>query len=51
MHQGDLPKHVIERLERRWASRLARGVVAWQAKSQIAHHREKLWIVRADPFP
>jgi hypothetical protein len=33
MNQDDLPKHVLGRIERRWAARLQREARAW--------HREK----------
>jgi hypothetical protein len=32
MKDANLPKHVIDRLERRWASQLARQPVGWRSE-------------------
>jgi hypothetical protein len=38
---NDLPAHILSKLERRWASRLARDAVAWRhEKPPHADHKE-----------
>jgi hypothetical protein len=38
---NDLPAHILSKLERRWASRLARDAAAWRhEKLPHAHHKE-----------
>jgi hypothetical protein len=35
MNDVQLPTHVINRLERRWAARLARDAVAWRSEQSV----------------
>ena len=32
MNEQDLPRHILEKMERRWASRIARDAAAWQSE-------------------
>ena len=32
MSEGGLPKHLLDRAERRWASRLAKEAVSWRSE-------------------
>jgi len=35
MSESDLPKHVLGRIEQRWASRLQRDAAAWRSESPV----------------
>ena len=35
---NDLPAHILDKLERRWASRLARDAAAWRAEQPPHAH-------------
>lgn len=37
MDRPDLPKHVVERVERRWAQKLQEQVVAWKNSRSSKH--------------
>ena len=35
MNESDLPKHVLGRIEQRWASRLQRDAAAWRSERPV----------------
>jgi hypothetical protein len=40
MTEPNLPLHVLDRVERRWASRLARDAVAWRSEKPKLSHQQ-----------
>jgi hypothetical protein len=34
MNEQNLPRHILDKMERRWASRIARAAAAWQGGKQ-----------------
>ena len=40
MQDSNLPKHIIDAVERRWASRLADAAAAWAQRHPLSRARE-----------
>jgi hypothetical protein len=40
MNEQNLPRHILDKMERRWASRIARDAAAWEGGKQRDERRE-----------